>query len=691
MSSGSTRRRSAALAVWALAWSFAVAAVVLRWLADLPAAPLPGIFLAESAPEIRTRADDIDLAVAVVYGPVAALVLARRPHPAGLILATHAVGSGVAASGLAYGLLGAQQSDVPAWGLVAHLGGWAFVPGTFLLAALPFLVLQERVRGPSRAVVATSLVLATIATFVSLTQQGSDAPHNPLAIDVPGYQAALAPVYTAVSLVALVISVLACVVLVRRIRSGHGGPGLSWLATGQLVLTLSYLVQAVPEDVGLPRWVLEFGLATPVLGQILYPAAILVVVLGQRLWGVDLVVSRVLLWALLSFSGVVAYLVLVATGPVRLSQQGPAALVVPIAVALAVLPLRGWLQRRIDRLVYGEGADGGQLLARLGERVGELAPGPAGLEELAGTLRRVLRLGWVRIESADLGAEAGRRGDAAVVTVPFPGGAVDGALVVQAVPGLELDRRTQAVLADVVGLVATAAGLARSYLVLDAARAGLVLRRADERRAIRRELHDGLGPALAGIGFGLAAVENLARTDPGRARELLAELAADVRRRVGEVRDLAMVVSTPRPDPDELVDELQVLAERFTTSERRVVLSISGTEHLTPAVADALYFVGAEALSNAARHATASRIAVDILASAGGVELTVVDDGVGLRSDSVPGVGMASMRERAAGVGGSLEVVSRVSGTTVRLRGPGTQGRGLDPVPSGAPGRIEGA
>jgi len=668
-------RRGVAAGVWAVAWLLVAVSVAVRWAADLPADPLPGIFLSQAATEIRTRADDIDVAVALVYGPVAALVLARRPHPVGVILALHATGSALAAFGLAYGLLGAEHPGLPAWGLLAHAGGWAFVPGTFLTAALPFLITHERLGSWSRSVVGVCVGLAVTATAVSMTQQGDGAPSNPLAIRSEAYQDALPSIYTAASLLALAISVLGCAVLVARLRGGDAGVGLAWLATGQLILTLSYLVQAMPEEVGLPRWVLEFGLATPVLGQILYPAAIVVVVLGQRLWGVDLVVSRVLLWVLLSFSGVVLYLVLVAAVPAALAPEGSWALLVPVGVALAVLPLRGWLQRRIDHLVYGEGADASTLLVRLGDRIGELPPGPEGLQDLARTLRRVLRLGWVEIEAGGLRAGSGSRTAANVVELALPGAADAGALRVQAVPGLDLDRRTRSVLDDVVGLVATAAGLARSYLVLDAARAALVARRAQERRAIRRELHDGLGPALAGIGFGLAAVENLAPTDPARARALLAELGDDVHRRVAEARDLAVAVAAPRVEPDDLPDELRVLVDRFSATGRRVRLDVRGVEHLSPAVADAMYFIGAEALSNAARHAEATQVAVRIAATSGVAELAVVDDGRGVRPDSVPGVGMASMRERASEVGGRLVVASGSGGTTIRLQVAGRPSR----------------
>jgi signal transduction histidine kinase len=667
-------RLGVAISVWGASWGLVLASLAIGWIADLPAEPLPGIFLSEAPAEVRTLAYDIDITVAIIYGPVSALILARRPwHPVAIILSVYAVGSGLAAFGIMYGLLGAQLPGLPLWGFFTYTAGWAFVPGTFLVASVPLLVTRRRIPRWQRAIVVLGAALAAAATFISLTQQGPQPPQNPFGIEHAAYQAVLAPLYTALSAGALAISTVSCVVVFARwLRMrGPGRMGLAWLALGQFFVTLSYLAQALPAQLGAPPWVLDFALLTPVLGQILFPAAIIVVVLGQRLWGVEVVVSRLLLWTLLSFSGVVLYLAVVAVFPVALSGTGTLALLAPVVIALGLLPLRSWLQGRIDRLIYGEGADPGRLLRRLGDRMGELSPGPEGLRELAETLRRVLKLGWVSIQTAELDAAAGVRTDAEVSRIPFgSAGSSIGELHVHARPGQRLDRRTVTVLSDVAGLVATVARLAQSYIHLESARDALTARRSEERRAIRRELHDGLGPALAGIGFGLAAVENLAPTQPARARALLAELADDMHERVREVRALADEVSAPPRDTADLAGALTRLARRFDSPGLRVRTDVTDTSGLPASTAETLYLVAAEAVSNAVRHSGARVVTIRLRATGQETTLEVHDNGTGIPTDALPGVGMTSMRERVAPHNGTLTVSSSPSGTAVTARMP---------------------
>ncbi|HEX6953538.1 MAG TPA: hypothetical protein VF156_01550, partial [Agromyces sp.] len=648
-------RRMVAASVWAASWTLAGAALLLGWGFDLPDEPLPGVFLSPAPLEMQSRFDDIGVAVALVYGPVSAAILSRRPHPVGIILAVHAIGSGIAAFGVQYGLLGAEVPGLPFWGLVAFAAGWGFVPGTFMTAALPLLVRRGRVPAWQRAVVALTAVAASVAFGLSLTQQSVPMPRNPLAIDAPDYQAVVPGLYTALSLTALAVSFLSLGVLVARwVRGdGRGRSGVAWLTLGHGFLTVSYLVLVLPEGVDLPDWAVAFGTVAPVLGQVLYPVAILVVVLGQRLWGVELVVSRLALWALLSLSGVLLYLVLVTVLPALLSGglRGPAGagaatglwFVAPLAVALAAQPLQDWLQRRIDALVYGEGADPAVLIRRLGDRIGELEPGVAGLRQLCEALRRVLRLGAVEVRSAGtpgLTAADGRATGSPLVLPLVAGGRRIGDFVVRPRDGQRFDRRTLRLLGGLGGLVTAALQLVEANVVLEEARRDLIERRAEERRAIRRELHDGVGPSLAGVGFGLAAVENLLaaghrtgragsgpRGDGTRehAERLLAELGDELTRRVRDVRSLADAV-TPSPlDGAGLGEALTELAGRFAAPQRDIRIRVDPAPDLPGEVGDAVYLIAAEALANAARHSGAGAIDVEVVVDEASVRLRVAD------------------------------------------------------------------
>lgn len=669
-----TGRQGAAIAVWAVSWAFAIGSLLLRWFTDLPSEPLPGVFLSPAPAEMRAGFDEIGATVALVYGPVSALILARRPHPVGLILAVHALGSGIATFGVQWGLLSMQVPDLPLAGFFAFAAGWGFVPGTFMTAAVPLLVTRSRIPRWQWGIVWLCAGVASTAWFLSLTQQSVPAPVNPFAIDDPAYQAAVVPLYIALSFGAVAISMVSWVVLLgrwARVR-GDDRTGLTWLVLGHGFLTFSYLVLVLPADLALPRWVTEVGLIAPVIGQVLYPTAILVVILGQRLWGVELVISRIVLWALLSIGGVTVYLVVVLLAPQFAPATGGVWIVVPLAVALIVQPLRSWLQGRIDHLIYGEAADPAALVARFGDRIGDLEPGPAGLRELAGALRRVLRLASVEIRADSLPTAAvSGRGGGEPVSLPLrAGAAVVGELIVRPPGSQRLDRRTLRALDAVTGLLAAAVRLVESHGVLEEAREVLVSVRAEERRMLRRELHDGLGPALAGIGYGLAAVANLVPRDAERAADLLAELSEELNQRVRAVRRLADDVMPSPLDSRTLRDAVAELVARFDSESTRVILLGGDVGPVPASVAEAAYFIVAEAVTNAARHAWAGTIEVALEREESDLQLRVIDDGRGIAATDAPGIGLRSMRERAELVGGDVRVESASVGTVVAARLP---------------------
>ncbi|MCD2443058.1 histidine kinase [Agromyces sp. SYSU K20354] len=678
-------RRVAATVVWAVSWALALASLLIAWSFGLPQEPLPGVTLSPAPAELHSRFDDLGVTVALIYGPVSALILIRRPHPVGVILAVHAVGSGVTAFGVQYGLLGAEVPGLPLWGLFAFAAGWGFVPGTFMTAALPLLIRRGTMPGWQRGVVVIAMVVAAVAFVLSLTQQSVPEPRNPFAITVPAYQAIVPGLYAALSFVGVAIAFLSLgVLIVRWARSGRGSrAGVAWLTLGHAFLTLSYFALVLPEGLDVPPWATWFGMVAPMLGQVLYPAAILVVVLGQRLWGVELIVSRIVLWSLLTISGMVLYLGLVALLPAVLAggfTVGPVGglwFVVPVLIALVAQPVRAWLQRRIDVLVYGEGADPAVLLERLGDRIGELEPGSAGLRQVCEALRLALRLGAVEVRSVvrpELAAAAGSASGEPVVLPLRAHGRRIGELIMHPRHGQRFDARTLRLFADIAGLVAAALQLIDTNLVLEGARRDLIARRVEERRAIRRELHDAIGPSLAGVGFGLAAVENLLEGDRDRrkAESLLAELGDELTRRVRDVRSLADAV-TPSPLEGASLDAaLADLAGRFDAPGREIRRRVDlEPRHAVPRdVQDGAYLIAAEAIANAVRHSDAGRIDVDVVAHDSSLEVRVADDGSGIAPGAPRGVGLRSMRERAFELRGSLEVKSGASGTTVLARLP---------------------
>ena len=662
--------RAAGICVWACSWALAFTAVWLSLAFGLPREPMPGLVLSTASAELRTLFPAIGFTVALVYGPVAALLLFRRVNAVGVILAVHALGSALGCFGTQWALLGAQTPGLPLWGLLAFASGWSYIPGTFMTAVLPVLVTRARIPRWQRGLVLLGAMNAGMATLASLVQQSVAVPRNPLAIDVAWLQSLLPAAYLVCSFVAVGFAwVSAGILLGRWIRArGRGRTGLAWLAIGHLFLSGSYSLLVLPAGAPVPDVFVGFGLAAPVLGQVIYPAAILVVVLGQGLWGQRVVVSRIILWALLTISGVGLYVAIVLTAPRLLPWPEGLGFVVPLLIAIAIEPVRGWIQRRIDQLIYGEGADPRALLTRLSEQVGEFEAGPAGLRELCEAIRQVLRLASVRVSvaSREGGGTAFELGAGSAVgepeRIPLPGSAGRAALVVSAPGGQRLDRRTLSVLRDISGLVAGSLKLVESGRDLDAAREDFFARRAEERRRIQRELHDGLGPALAGAGFGLAAAARLLETDPGGAERLLSEIEDDLARRARAVRSLAHEVSPSPLDGAPLSLAVADLAERFRT-DRMAVRVVFGAQPerldaLPQRHQDAIYLIVAESLTNSARHSGAGEVSIELRVNGERAMVQVADDGNGLPHGYRAGIGISSLHRRAVELGGRLQLDS---------------------------------
>jgi two-component system NarL family sensor kinase len=197
-----------------------------------------------------------------------------------------------------------------------------------------------------------------------------------------------------------------------------------------------------------------------------------------------------------------------------------------------------------------------------------------------------------------------------------------------------------------------------------------VTAREEERRRLRRDLHDGLGPALAGVTFGLHAAQVRLRQDPDETDRLLVALEAQVEDAVADIRRLVYGLRPPTLDEFGLVRAVELHAARLDAGDLdvRVDAPAGGLGHLPAAVEVAAYRITSEALTNVARHARSSHCCVRFSRDRN-LEIEVVDDGCGINSQPA-GVGLTAMRERAQELGGDLAVESSAAGTRVWARLP---------------------
>lgn len=219
------------------------------------------------------------------------------------------------------------------------------------------------------------------------------------------------------------------------------------------------------------------------------------------------------------------------------------------------------------------------------------------------------------------------------------------------------------------GLVRQAGIAAHSVLLtkdLQRSREKLVTAREEERRRLRRDLHDGLGAQLAGLNVQTGVLRRLIPQDPAAADELAAELKTELKSAIADIRHLVYDLRPPALDDLGLVAALTQLATRYGAEDRELRVTVVAPDnlpHLPAAVEVAVYRIAQEALTNVVHHARA-RTCVVRISVADGMRLEVADDGVGVPEEYVAGVGLLSMRERAAELGGTCAVQPRLEGGT---------------------------
>lgn len=431
------------------------------------------------------------------------------------------------------------------------------------------------------------------------------------------------------------------------------------------------------------------------------PATLALAIVHDRLFDIDVVIRRALVYGGLSLGVVVAYLVAVtALTAVLGPHEYAASLLATGLAALAALPLRDVLQRGVDRLLYGERDEPVRVMRRLGLRLA-WATDPAGaFPAVVETLAEALRLPYVALEVTGEGdgpavvAEHGRPGGAVEVLPLVHAGAPVGRLVIGLRSGESAFGAAETtLLADLARQAGAAVHAQRLRDDLARSRARLVVAREEERRRLRHDLHDGLGPTLAAIAMRAeaAAIHLDSPPDAGSvlaARTDLAAVAEDARVAIADLRRLVDGLRPPSLDQMGLAGALREQVDRLSAAradDGAVTLSFTVVPERLPALPAAVevaaYRIVMEALANAVRHAGARRLRVRLTVD-DRLSVEVADDGRGLEAADRPrpsaegrartrGTGLESMRERAAEVGGTLTIERAMPhGTIVRAELP---------------------
>ncbi|MFJ8719455.1 sensor histidine kinase [Streptomyces violaceus] len=453
-----------------------------------------------------------------------------------------------------------------------------------------------------------------------------------------------------------------------EVTAGDDRRRVLWLVLGAAATTLGGMLLFAAES-SFPMGPLHTVVATGVLSLPL-PLAVTVAAVAPRRADVRVVIrgaAVLIVMLVLSaavYEGVAAVWELVVGA--RPGKGVPALLAA--AIAAGYHPVRLRVEASMDEMLFGRSADPVETLTRLGTDLTAGSPPPLWLH----TLRSTLGVPGIalRQDGADIAA-AGTMDDRHTTLTTLRAGAEHvGDLVVCLPPGhLRLPRAATAVVELVAAPLAQALHAARLSEQLILSRGRVVTALEEERRRMRRDLHDGLGPALTGIAYTTDAAVNLIATDPERAVETLRGLRADIGDAITEIRRIVYGLRPRALDELGLVDAVRQRIDPMRAADgRSLTVTIDAPDRLPPlpaAVEVAAYRVAVEAVTNIARHSDGTTATLTLeLADPALLRVTVADSGR-CAEPWTPGVGIQSMYERVEEIGGTLTIRTTPQGATV--------------------------
>ncbi|GAA2458264.1 hypothetical protein GCM10010191_92680 [Actinomadura vinacea] len=609
-----------------------------------------------------------EIVVAVLWTPVAALLLRHRP---GLVVGRLMLVCGVAAAVYVLALNLGPLFEMRGWpgaDFLNWLGVWLWAVDTFgLTLVLPLIFPDGRlVSAWFRPVLAAALAVPVVVCAHLTIDPGARRFHNGVSVypfqDIPLPISALILGTLLLALVSIAVRFVTSAPDVRR--------QVGWVIyPGVLAQAIIYLGETTP--IGDPLRNLTIAVV---------PLCIAIAITRFRLYDIDLVVSRTLVYAGLVIVLTAVYFALVGAVSHVVAARGPlAGLIGAIAAGAMFEPVRRRLQRAMDRLIHGE-RDPYRIADLLNRRLQTTSDPSAALATAVAVVREALRASGVVLEVLDRDGrvtattEDGVLGDRPqLIPLVWHGEPVGRLLFgVTRPPNARLAGVLSRNLAELTSAARLAADVQRS-------RERILRTREEERRRLRRDLHDGLGPTLASLAMTVDAARITLKTDPAAADALLENLRTTMGRTIGDIRELVYGLRPPALDDLGLAGAIRALGGVVATGDGpRVDVQVDGDLDQLPAAAEvAAYRIVQEALTNVYRHAKAGSAVVRLYLN-GDLHVCVGDDGVGMAPDARSGVGMSSMQERAAEIGGSCTVgPGPEGGTMVRARLPvGLNGTG---------------
>jgi signal transduction histidine kinase len=621
------------------------------------------------------------VAASVSLGAAGVLINLKRPElRLGWLLTGTALACAVPSVTAQYAryALVTHPGSLPAGELTAWLADWTWPIGYALLfVGIPLLFPDGRTLSRRWSYVGLVGVLGTLLLVLSSALQTGANPDLPEVANPYGVHsnvwAVLGPVGTLLIILTLVAAFASLILRHRRATGrerlqlrvfgfavgvlvlGEVGVPLVWLAVNGSV---DDRVLAVSEAASAPWLAVAIGVA----------------VLRHGLYDIEVIINRTVVYAVMTAGVVLAYVAVVGYFTRALHVDGTIpSLVATGLVAVLFHPAREHVQHAIDRLLYGHRNEPYALLADFGRRL-ETGQGPSlVLGAIAQSVREGLRIPYACVQLRDVDAESGfaESGSQTDIAVKVPlrfGTTVVGELAVAARrPNETFDKADLSLIHTFGRHAGVAAYAVRLALDLQLARERLVGTREEERRRLRRDLHDGFAAQLAGQALTLEAARQLLRTDPDQTELLLMALREHTEQAVGELRQVISDLRPPVLDDRGLLAALRGEVSRYESVQPIVGLVLPDRLPALPAAVEvALLRIASEALTNAVRHSGADSctLTLHVDPDSAEIRLEICDDGRGVPALHRVGLGLASMRERADELGGSCEIITEVGGGT---------------------------
>ncbi|XID94883.1 sensor histidine kinase [Paenibacillaceae bacterium WGS1546] len=412
-------------------------------------------------------------------------------------------------------------------------------------------------------------------------------------------------------------------------------------------------------------------------GLLFWPIAIGIGVLEHRQRHASLVLRRTIIYMIMSFLTILLYAFTVSGFTLILRKDDVLVSLLSCGVvAILFHPIHIRLQRGVNRLVFGDPANPYDPLARLLAQMEAIGRKRSIWADVVQGTAQALSFPYAALFVGNASEEkAAEYGNAprTVTRIPLSWeGEKVGSL---ALPGREsldrLSRENAELLRLLISQISFALHSARLAEQLKESKERLVYAREEERRRLRRDLHDGLGAQLASVLLKSDVIADLAEKDASLHRQI-AGIQEGIEEAIKDIRTLVYALRPPVLDEFGLPFALKELAARFSAGGKEVQLALPESLALDEVIELAVYRIVQEALTNSFRHGEAARCRVELSVREGrSLHLVIADDGTGFKVDAAQsGVGIRSMKERAGELGGSCEWVSTKEGTTVNVMIP---------------------